>query len=844
MIFMAADNNLEGATSVDINELETVGSTKDVNFVVQLDRSGQYSEGSELTWGGTRRFFITKDQNPLKMTSPQVQDIGEVDMAAPQSLVDFVTWSKKNFPAEKYALIFWNHGTGWKEVRPSIMGAPGATFNNSSGMIHFNISYDDTSASSMDIPTLHEALAEVAKVLEQPLDLVGYDACLMQMVEVAFAASPFAKYQVASPDREPERGWPYDAIATALTKHPQMAGFEFGQAIVSTYKASYTMGSQGNTAVVLSLLDLANLDTFRTSFNAFCQVARAEMISINEIERARQDSLIYVYEDYIDLGHFLRLLKKYAAANTKLTAAAQELLTTLYKPGSKKSLVVACGADGKQFENSSGISIFFPTRDGFKTYRNRYRLLNFCRETEWFDVLQDLGSPNIAYPKLEEIHLIDENRDGRITKGERVQIRIKATNFGKKAATDLRFSASTKSKNLTQQSFDVVLKSPPAPGKSATLDGVTFQVREDAPENVEVVLNCQLSGKNLPVSTRSISFFIKPPFTSHSPVLLVMTDGFSPASPVLQNMLQESKIPFDVWDRILDGEMKPEVLRRYLDGWILISSQDSSDQQKLTESEITALTGFLQTGGRCVLTGQDLAFSLREHRFLKDFCKAAFIQDDINVHVVQGKNGFCRDGALQIFAGDGANNQKWPDEIDPLSGAQVILTYNEAARDMAHDRDMNGPDLKPGSLSRGMKSSGTAGIKVIDGYRLMFFAFGLEALNSRQQRIEAIKAIQAFMDPSSANELRNLAVTARAHAPAAASAADEQLNRVDLLANLERSVVNRVVRETERNPQSLDQTWKYLQSLPQDARQPLTSLEKNLHSLLEFRRQHGTLMTP
>ena len=77
MLFMAADNNLEGGTSIDINELETIGSTKDVNFVVQLDRIGRFSEDSELTWGGTRRFYVLPDKDPLKMTSPMLEDLGE-----------------------------------------------------------------------------------------------------------------------------------------------------------------------------------------------------------------------------------------------------------------------------------------------------------------------------------------------------------------------------------------------------------------------------------------------------------------------------------------------------------------------------------------------------------------------------------------------------------------------------------------------------------------------------------------------------------------------------------------------------------------------------------------------
>ena len=172
MIFMAADNNLEGGTSADINELEKVGSTANVNFVAQVDRIGEYSADTEWKWSGTKRFFITKDQNVSKVTSKAVADLGEVDMASQEALVDFVKWTKENYPAKKYALILWNHGTGWKEIQPSIMEADedysfSPSFNTAFDNISYNISYDNTSKSSMDIPSLRNTMAAVVEELGQ-----------------------------------------------------------------------------------------------------------------------------------------------------------------------------------------------------------------------------------------------------------------------------------------------------------------------------------------------------------------------------------------------------------------------------------------------------------------------------------------------------------------------------------------------------------------------------------------------------------------------------------------------------------------------------------------------------
>ena len=42
-----------------------------------------------------------------------VMDVGEVNMADGQTLVDFVTWAVENYPADKYMLIMSDHGMGW-----------------------------------------------------------------------------------------------------------------------------------------------------------------------------------------------------------------------------------------------------------------------------------------------------------------------------------------------------------------------------------------------------------------------------------------------------------------------------------------------------------------------------------------------------------------------------------------------------------------------------------------------------------------------------------------------------------------------------------------------------------
>jgi len=848
LVFMAADNNLEGGTETDINEMEAIGSTKDVSILVQVDRIGKFSQESAWKWPGTKRFVIQKDSDPKKVSSPVVQDLGEVDSADPQVLLDFVKWGAQTAPAEHYALILWNHGTGWKEIQPDVyssvetpVNALPAGLSEAISNISYNISYDNTSGTSMDIPTLGATMEKVAEILGKPVDLLGFDACLMQMVEVAHAVAPSALFQVGSTDLEPERGWPYDAILKALTANPSCDGRRLGDLIVSAYKASYKMGSQGNVAITLSLIDLSAVKDFTKALSNFAVEIKNGIREIDKIEQAREEALKYVYKDYVDLGHFLKLIGA-KTGRAGLRRRAAELLKALATTSGGPGLVAKNAFTGEKYRESTGISIFFPDRGGFRAYKKRYAALSFAKDGGWFGFLDEFETPNLAYLKILEVVLVDENQDGRIAAGETVKVKVKIKNFGKKSAAKLTLSATTDSDLLGRKSFPCDLGTAPAPGKESIIDAFSFTVGAQVPENSEVSLQFSLFGEGAPTSTFRSTFFIKAPFSTVGRILLVVTDGFSPASPVLQGMFQDAKIKFDVWDRMLDGDIKPEVLKRYIDGWVFVAVQDSSDQQQLTAEEVGALSGFLKIGGKMVLSGQDLAFSLRENPFLKEVCRLSFVQDDINVHVISGLNGFAKNASFQIFGGDGANNQKWPDEIDVLAGAKMLMKYNEGARDIADDKDMSGPNLKPGSVSRGIKSSGGAAACVNDGYRLLFFAFGIEAINSASQRQQIVAQIQAFMSPALETQVRDFAGASHRRASRGIRSSREHLEQLDLLSSIEDRLTKKIEQRMETDPSVGQAVMETIESLPAASRQSIRGLEKNVQSLLEFNRQHGTVI--
>ena len=241
IVYIAADDNtLEEAAINDFLEMASIGSNDVVNIVVQFDRAPGY-DASYDDWTDCRRFLVTEGLTPAD--GNEIINIGEVNMGDPATLVSFVEWAASNYPAEKYALIISSHGKGWE----------GAC-------------WDETSDNdNMDIAEMRSALSDISAFIGRPLGVLGFDACLMGMTEVAYEVHDYASVMVASEHSEPSSGWPYDAILTQLTATPDINAAELATIMVDSYynayaPTSYTMAAVDLTkidAVVYGLNDLA-----------------------------------------------------------------------------------------------------------------------------------------------------------------------------------------------------------------------------------------------------------------------------------------------------------------------------------------------------------------------------------------------------------------------------------------------------------------------------------------------------------------------------------------------------------------------------------------------------------
>jgi hypothetical protein len=372
MLYQDADDKiLEQDIYVDLNEAERIGSTDKVQIVAQVDRfRGGFS--GDGNWTGTGRFHVTQDDDLDRVGSEVVEDLGEVNMADGQTLVDFVNWAMEAYPADKYALILSDHGMGW----PGGWSDP-----DPGGQGDRSIPIAAALGNQLYLNELDDALTQIRQ--ESGLDkfeLIGMDACLMGHVEVLSALAPHAAYAVISQETEPALGWAYTSFLEALNANPSMNGDGLATAIVDSYieddqrivdpqaRAEFLGQGYGRMTagqltqqlaqrVTLSGIDLDASRELLNSLNDFAFALQGVKQKAVAGARTYAQSFTSIFgkevpASYIDLGNFVQLVQQQTDDAT-VAQAGDRVLAAL------GSAVIA-EKHGPGKPGATGLSVYFP----------------------------------------------------------------------------------------------------------------------------------------------------------------------------------------------------------------------------------------------------------------------------------------------------------------------------------------------------------------------------------------------------------------------------------------------------------------------------------------------------
>ncbi len=397
LAYLAADNDLEDALLGDLKEMERVGSRPGaVEIVAQVDRARGHT-AADGNWTGTRRYYVTQSAKPRRISSTLLADLGETNTGDPRVLKDFLTFGAKRYPAQATMLILSDHGSGFY-VPPEMLSAGAGRVAMPARQLRQGffrptrdwlpepdalrgIAYDDGSGDCLDNRELKQVVAHAHRVLGRPLDIVGMDACLMTMLEVAYQLRDHARILVGSQELEPGAGWPYATIFGDLVARPTMTPHELGATIVRRYAEFY--GSDGPD-ITQSAIDLGNLDDLVGAVDALAGALLAALPDATleqALYRAWRGTLRFYDDLYVDLDHFAVGL----AGTTTQGDVRNAALDVQRAIEAEDGPIIAERHGGRRMARARGLSIYFPP---FRNPSVFYRELDFARRTRWADFLE------------------------------------------------------------------------------------------------------------------------------------------------------------------------------------------------------------------------------------------------------------------------------------------------------------------------------------------------------------------------------------------------------------------------------------------------------------------------
>lgn len=414
MVYMAGDNNLSEYMAYALGDIGDVcpglrkPSDNNVNLLAFIDSSSLTTPSHYIDYSGgkaERHPIEEEDEYYPKRKEPtrfqeENREYGE-NSASAYSIMNFVHWcvNKRECNAKNYALIFSGHSFGFH----------GTSFLR-----------DDSSGSYLTIFKFRWALEEVNKIIGQEIAILGFDSCVMSMLEVGYELKATAKTMVASEGSLPNSGWGYSTmlqnfVAGETPPSEQASDDEKDKYIKDTAKgfvkkfideqSEYAIGGR---SVDIATWDLKKVPAVTEAVNELAIELNKHLYLVDKVEnktlidkdilvfqllkksllQAHFDCQTYMREQCIDIKDFCQKLIiecKYIEGLANSLGDEISIFRTIKEKCKNVILateecILLSGFVGEEYQFSNGISLYFPWT--YVTYfitDFRYRYLRFCK---------------------------------------------------------------------------------------------------------------------------------------------------------------------------------------------------------------------------------------------------------------------------------------------------------------------------------------------------------------------------------------------------------------------------------------------------------------------------------
>ena len=347
-VYMAADNSLSQYADGDLTEMMKVGSDNNINIVTLVDKDGINDTHFYKIIKGS------KEEVPLSNIDPNWGS--ELDMANPATLVTVSNYVYDNYPTENISLILWNHGSGWRESK----------------IITKSILEDKNK--SMKMKDLGGALENIKSHFGSKIDLLGFDACLMGMLEVAYEIRNHVNIMVGSEMVEPGTGWSYDLILNELINNPNIDSLMFSKIIVDNYGPTTTDPMSAADLNLVSSL-ATNVSNLANTIIGSSKAIRLVIKNIHDVKVKKY--IVGSFFNHIDLFHFADLISQDFATGD-IHDAAENV---------KFSLQQTVKHVKANSNNDNGLAIYFPENANLLDKDYNETTILFAKDFNWDEFL-------------------------------------------------------------------------------------------------------------------------------------------------------------------------------------------------------------------------------------------------------------------------------------------------------------------------------------------------------------------------------------------------------------------------------------------------------------------------
>ncbi|MBM3269963.1 MAG: hypothetical protein FJZ01_20200 [Candidatus Sericytochromatia bacterium] len=370
LVYQAAAGDLEEFAPLNLNEMEAGLGSDRINVVVFFDG---------MKPGSAKLFEVVRDPGGMNkvVVSRRIADggavippSGDLDSGDPATLTRFATWGIQKYPARRYGLVIWNHGSGlFDDAQARNRRRDANPGQNEFGLMPDGFAWSDKTGKHMNTRDVPGILQAAGRAAGGPIDLLGFDACLMSHLEMAYQAKGLARTMVASEEIEPGYGWDYRLWLKQLSARPDADGNAVGAMAVKAYQETFSPGGshyrpdEDNNTLTATDIVVANT-ALVPAVNGLADALLAALPGNKRaLQRVRAASRSFDNKDCVDLGSFCQRLRASDLPET-VKVAATRVETAL------GGTVVALAKAGPKIQDATGLVVYFPRSK--KSYRDEY----------------------------------------------------------------------------------------------------------------------------------------------------------------------------------------------------------------------------------------------------------------------------------------------------------------------------------------------------------------------------------------------------------------------------------------------------------------------------------------